>query len=336
MSISVAPLPWLIPFPGDGQGPRPHRRGRRHPHPSRDARRAAFLRFVKNRGLRMPSRSSLAEAGTRQVSGYPARVDARRSRDAAQSTPPEAEPTHGHHRCSPISSTHAHHRSEYQLLGAIVKRAIASVETLTVEEVLALLRNGVASFARQRGCSVRTAHRQLAKEGLRLSEIVRRVRLEAGLACIQTQVPLHVLSKWLGFSSPVTLRRFLRRVTGVRIKILRESGRDSAIFLHSALGFGSENASRLPSQMAPSPEVAANSRATQVVFAGAVSMSSSPAADSRSESQGRIKGRSSRLHGHQAAEHTTSASEVVRRAAQSSLAQQSTAQSGSASRPAGE
>jgi len=194
----------------------------------------------------------------------------------------------------------------------------------------------MASFARQRGCSVRTAHRQLAKEGLRLSEIVRRVRLEAGLASLQTQLPLHVLSKWLGFSSPVTLRRFLRRVTGVRIKILRESGRDSATFLHSALCFGSENASRLPSQMAPSPEVSANPRATQVVFAGAVSVSSSPAADSRSESQGRIKARSSRLHGHQAAEHTTSASEVVRRAARSSLVQQSTAQSGSASRPAGE
>lgn len=284
----------------------------------------------------MPSRSSLAEAGTRQVSGDPALVDAHRLRDAAQSTPPEAEPTHGHDRNSPISNTHAHHRSEYQLLGAIVKRAIASAETLTVQEVLALLRSGMAGFARQRGCSVRTAHRQLAKEGLKLSEIVRHVRLEAALASLQTQLPLHVVSKWLGYSSPVTLRRFLRRVTGMRIKILRGSGRNSAVFLHSALGFASENASRLPAHMAPFPEVAANPRATQVEFAGAVSTSSSPAADRRSKGQGQFNRRSPRLPAHQAAQHTTCASEVVRRAARSSLAQQSTAQSRSASRSARE
>jgi AraC-like DNA-binding protein len=165
---------------------------------------------------------------------------------ALDSAPPEPGSPIGQVSRSPGNPTRPTHRPGSEVFRAIVSRESESAGVLSNEDVLTLLQTGMSGFARRRGCSVRTAQRRLAEAGLQSETVVRRVRLKTALASLEMGLPLHVVARWLGYTTAVTFRRFVHRATGTSLKVLREHGRNCAVFLHPVIDCAADGHPKIP------------------------------------------------------------------------------------------
>lgn len=115
----------------------------------------------------------------------------------------------------------------YEAFRLIVRETVVAKEVLGEAEALVLVSHGVEAAARRVGVSGRTIRRRYLAAGASVSELVRRVRLNAASRVFRIPVPTSVVARWLGFSNPDSYRRFVRREMGVSVKHLRRSVHNS-------------------------------------------------------------------------------------------------------------
>lgn len=118
----------------------------------------------------------------------------------------------------------------YELVRTIARDEAARTGFLNEREAIVLLEFGVKGLARDTARSARTIRRRLLSASCTPRELARRLRIRITAAGISASVPLSVLATWLGFSSPDSYRRFLRRECGVKIKELRRRVRSGTGF----------------------------------------------------------------------------------------------------------
>lgn len=112
--------------------------------------------------------------------------------------------------------------------------APACLQTLLDEkDELRLLRFGVRKVAEHLGVSERTLRRRYERQGIRLRDHLRLRRRELAVDLLGGDLPVRTLSSRLGFSSPQTFARFVRREfgdtpTGLRLR-LRAAGLDARL-----------------------------------------------------------------------------------------------------------
>lgn len=104
----------------------------------------------------------------------------------------------------------------------------SSSELLDDESVLSLLRFGVRVAASRLGVSERTFRRRFELHGLRLGACLRARRRELTLRKLEGDHPLSSVALELGFGSPQSFARYVRREFGTTATNLRraiQSGR---------------------------------------------------------------------------------------------------------------
>ena len=119
----------------------------------------------------------------------------------------------------------------YEVFRLVVRETVVAKGVLGEADALVLISHGVDAAARQVGVSGRTIRRRCEVAGASVSDLVRRVRLDATERVSRVPVPTSVVARWLGFRSPDAYCRFVRREMGVSVKRLRARVRESAIFL---------------------------------------------------------------------------------------------------------
>lgn len=118
----------------------------------------------------------------------------------------------------------------YEVFRLVVRESVVAKGVLGEADALVLISHGVDAAARQVGVSGRTIRRRIQAAGASVSELVRRVRLDATERASRLPVPTTVVARWLGFTNPDAYRRFVRREMGVSVKQLRRGVRESTVF----------------------------------------------------------------------------------------------------------
>ena len=85
---------------------------------------------------------------------------------------------------------------------------------LSEEMAIFLVRFGPRLAACRQGISERTLRRRFEREGMHLAAYTKECRLKLARRFLATDLPLTTVSSRLGFSSPQTLARFMRREFG--------------------------------------------------------------------------------------------------------------------------
>lgn len=118
---------------------------------------------------------------------------------------------------TPSLSAHRDHHGWVHLPGASPPHG----DLLDEEEAVLLIRHGVRATAERFGCSARTLLRRFRKEGVSAREYLSETRCRLALRFLATHLPVATIAQRLGFSSPKTLARFLRREFGAPASDLR-------------------------------------------------------------------------------------------------------------------
>lgn len=93
---------------------------------------------------------------------------------------------------------------------------------LSEEMAIFLVRFGPRLAACRQGISERTLRRRFERKGMRLAAYTKECRLKLARRLLATDLPLSTVSDRLGFSSPQTLARFMRREFGETTTAVRQ------------------------------------------------------------------------------------------------------------------